>query len=216
MPITDLMSRRQLSASATAAGSGSFDYDRWTSDFLKEVEHVPGATDPSQSSAALRSLVKSGVLKFTDMKDNPEKFFMAHRLLSTVGLGGFGIRFTVQFNLFAGSIVGLGGPEQIKMLDDIQEKGQLGCFLLTEMQVRIGEEYFPVGNEDEDLACRCAYTNTKTTSHSMARRPASSPASSSRPPATGTRNPNSSSSTHPPTRPPRTGSPRATRPSSEL
>ena len=104
-----MVSNRLLSASATAAGSGSFDYDRWTTDFLKEVENVPGATDPNQSSQALRSLVKSGVLRFTDMKDNPEKFFMAHRLLSSVGLGGFGIRFTVQFNLFAGSIVGLGG-----------------------------------------------------------------------------------------------------------
>jgi len=74
---------------------------------------------------------------FTDMSDNPAKFFMAHRLLSTVGLGGFGIRFTVQFNLFAGSLVGLAGKEQQKMLADIQEKGQLGCFLLTEMQAGV-------------------------------------------------------------------------------
>ena len=36
------------------------------------------------------------------MQDAPERFFLAHRLLSTIGLGGFGIRFTVQFNLFAG------------------------------------------------------------------------------------------------------------------
>ncbi len=77
------------------------------------------------------------VLKFTDMSHCPEKFFMAHRLLATVGLGGFGIRFTVQFNLFAGSIVGLAGPEQLKMLDEIQEKGELGCFLLTEMQAGV-------------------------------------------------------------------------------
>ena len=71
------------------------------------------------------------------MKDNPEKFFLAHRLLSTVGLGGFGIRFTVQFNLFSGSIVGLAGEEQLKMLDVVQENGQLGCFLLTEMQAGV-------------------------------------------------------------------------------
>jgi acyl-CoA oxidase len=71
------------------------------------------------------------------MEESPEKFFLAHRLLSTVGLGGFGIRFTVQFNLFAGSIVGLAGPEQRKMLSEIQEKGQLGCFLLTEMQAGV-------------------------------------------------------------------------------
>ena len=43
------------------------------------------ATDPAQSSRELRKLVKSKALKFTDMQENPEKFFMAHRLLSTVG-----------------------------------------------------------------------------------------------------------------------------------
>ena len=39
---------------------------------------------------------------------------------ATVGLGGFGVRFTVQYNLFAGSIVGLGGPEQVENLNSIQ------------------------------------------------------------------------------------------------
>mmetsp|Transcript_51514 Transcript_51514/g.103449 ORF Transcript_51514/g.103449 Transcript_51514/m.103449 type:complete len:110 (+) Transcript_51514:589-918(+) len=71
------------------------------------------------------------------MSENPEKFFLAHRLLSTMGLGGFGIRFTVQFNLFAGSIVGLGGPEQVKALSALQESGELGCFLLTETQAGV-------------------------------------------------------------------------------
>jgi acyl-CoA oxidase len=47
------------------------------------------------------------------------------------------VRKTVQFNLFAGSILGLGGPEQKAMLDDIQTNGQLGCFLLTEMQAGV-------------------------------------------------------------------------------
>jgi acyl-CoA oxidase len=39
----------------------------------------------------------------------------------------------VQFNLFAGSILGLGNERQVKMLEDVQEKGQLGCFALTEV-----------------------------------------------------------------------------------
>ncbi|GMH76486.1 hypothetical protein TL16_g07103 [Triparma laevis f. inornata] len=124
-------SRREFSSAS------GFDHGQFTKDFLAEVQDVPMCTDPATSSQALRSLVKSKVLKFTDMSENPEKFFLAHRLLSTVGLGGFGIRFTVQFNLFAGSLVGLAGEEQLKMLDSIQEKGQLGCFLLTEMQAGV-------------------------------------------------------------------------------
>lgn len=114
-----------------------FDVADFTEKFLFQVKDVHMATDPAQSSKQLRNLVKSNVLRFTDMSECPEKFFLAHRLLSTIGLGGYGIRFTVQFNLFAGSIVGLAGKEQLKMLDEIQDKGQLGCFLLTEAQAGV-------------------------------------------------------------------------------
>ena len=124
-------------SSEPARTAVDFDVAKFTEDFLAEVNDVPKASDPAQSAAILRRLVRSSVLKFKDMEEAPEKFFLAHRLLSTVGLGGFGIRFTVQFNLFAGSIVGLAGEEQLKMLDDIQAKGQLGCFLLTEMQAGV-------------------------------------------------------------------------------
>jgi acyl-CoA oxidase len=38
----------------------------------------------------------------------------------------------VQFNLFAGSILGLGGPEQVARLEQLQDDATLGCFALTE------------------------------------------------------------------------------------
>ena len=123
--------------SSSAAPTYAGELETFTNHFLAEVEEVTEATDPAKSSRVLRKLVKSGLLKFTDMRDSPEKFFMAHRLLATVGLGGFGIRFTVQFNLFAGSLVGLASDEQMAWLDDIQSKGKLGCFLLTEMQAGV-------------------------------------------------------------------------------
>lgn len=128
-----------------SGAAGAFDHTAWTASFLDAVKDVPNATDPAKSADVLRSLVRTGLLSFTDMRDAPEKFFLAHRLLvnprilasrpcrpqrraphehtsawlaqATVGLGGFGVRFTVQFNLFAGSIVGLGGPEQVGHLN---------------------------------------------------------------------------------------------------
>lgn len=129
---------RPLGLAFPAARSMStFDHAAFTEAFLKQVEPVTEATDPKQSSDLLRKLCQAELLKFTDMRDAPEKFFLAHRLLSTVGLGGFGIRFTVQFNLFAGSIVGLGDEEQVADLARIQKAGQLGCFLLTEAQAGV-------------------------------------------------------------------------------
>jgi acyl-CoA oxidase len=92
-------------------------------------------SDYHASAALLRQLVKDGTLKLTDLQECPEKFFRAHSILSewSCDLGpGFGIRFTVQFNLFAGTILALGNEEQVAMLDQFQRDGTLGCFALTE------------------------------------------------------------------------------------
>ena len=52
----------------------------------------------------LKKLVRSGLLRFTDLQEDPERFFAAHRLLLAPNriaeASGFGVRFTVQFNLF--------------------------------------------------------------------------------------------------------------------
>jgi len=115
-----------------------FDHSRFTDSFLSVVEaDLPQATDPARSAALLRKLVRSQALRYDDMQVAPDKFFLAHRLLSSAGTSGFGVRFTVQFNLFAGSILGLGGSEQVDQLEQMQRSGQLGCFLLTEAQAGV-------------------------------------------------------------------------------
>lgn len=140
----DQTSRSSTTSSSTPSSSpsngkpvGAFDAGKFTEEILAIVDKVPEATDPYKSSEILRELIKSKVLRYRDMEEAPEKFFLAHRLLATIGLGGFGIRFTVQFNLFAGSIVGLAGPNQMRILDELHESGSLGCFLLTEMQAGV-------------------------------------------------------------------------------
>merc|ERR1712147_350386 len=70
---------------------------RFTDAFLGELDGASKAASPEESALLLKDLVRAGHLRFTDMQDHPEKFFLAHRLLTTVGLSGFGIRFTVQF-----------------------------------------------------------------------------------------------------------------------
>ena len=45
---------------------------------------------------------------------------------------GFWIRFTVHYNLCFGTVLAVGGPEQIASLDTSQAAGELGCFALTE------------------------------------------------------------------------------------
>eukprot|EP00746_Dinoflagellata_sp_MGD_P167175 gnl/MRDRNA2_/MRDRNA2_97596_c0_seq1.p1 gnl/MRDRNA2_/MRDRNA2_97596_c0~~gnl/MRDRNA2_/MRDRNA2_97596_c0_seq1.p1 ORF type:complete len:480 (-),score=107.86 gnl/MRDRNA2_/MRDRNA2_97596_c0_seq1:287-1726(-) len=87
------------------------------------------------SSGNLRDLLRKGLLKMTDLRDDPSYFFEAHRVIAKhsedLG-GGFWTRFTVQFNLFAGTVIAVGNQSQIKQLEEMQAKGHLGCFGLTE------------------------------------------------------------------------------------
>ena len=87
------------------------------------------------SSSMLRDLVRRGLVKMTDLRDDPEWFFEAHRIVAAHGddLGsGFWTRFTVQFNLFAGTVLAAGSPSHVEQLRAMQAAGELGCFALTE------------------------------------------------------------------------------------
>jgi acyl-CoA oxidase len=95
---------------------GDVEHQSWLADFQAHVNDLPellagdGGT-PLRAAARLRRLVAKRALSLTDLRDAPERFFSAHHVLSEFAtrLGpGFGIRFTVQYNLFAGSVLALG------------------------------------------------------------------------------------------------------------
>lgn len=105
----------------------------WTDQWKQALKDI--RTDSYESSATqLRQLTKTGLLKFTDIKNEPERFFEAHRhVVNNAPLGaGFWVRFTVHYNLCFGSVIAVGSDEQIAKLDDTQKQGLLGCFALTE------------------------------------------------------------------------------------
>jgi len=106
----------------------------WEQKWVAAVKDISSDVKYEDSSQILRALIKTGLLRFDDMENNPEKFFLAHRLLvDPLKRGpGFWIRFTVQYNLFAGTVLGLGGPEHLEQLEHMQQTGTLGCFGLTE------------------------------------------------------------------------------------
>lgn len=113
--------------------------DQWTEAFKEQTIDVARMdvdnVSYEESANRLRSLIKTGLLRHTDLLHCPERFFLAHRLLAqhSPSLGpGFWIRFTVHYNLCAGTVLGLGNDEQIASLDQMQENGELGCFSLTE------------------------------------------------------------------------------------
>lgn len=104
----------------------------WVAAFERATEAINPELTPHESAEVLKGLIRRNLLQYTDMRDNPTRFFQAHRILSKRLVGGFGIRFTVQFNLFAGSILGLGSDAQVAELDKLRDDAVLGCFALTE------------------------------------------------------------------------------------
>lgn len=101
---------------------------------MQAVKDIRSDLGYESSAEKLRLLTKTGLLKFTDIKSNPDHFFEAHRhVVNSAPLGsGFWVRFTVHYNLCFGTVLAVGSDEQIAKLDEFQNRGLLGCFALTE------------------------------------------------------------------------------------
>ncbi len=67
-----------------------------------------------------------------DFLTNPENIFTTHEMLGFID-GSLATKFTVQFNLFGGTIVGLGTQQHEFLYDKIDNLSTIGCFCLTEL-----------------------------------------------------------------------------------
>jgi len=111
------------------------DDDAWSEAWRAAVSSLISDCTYEESAQQLRALIGTGLLRFTDLKYNPERFFEAHREVAKLSVDhgpGFFIRFTVQYNLFAGTLLGLAADDQLPVIDEINDAGELGCFGLTE------------------------------------------------------------------------------------
>ncbi|CAK9007415.1 Acyl-coenzyme A oxidase-like protein (Acyl-CoA oxidase-like protein), partial [Durusdinium trenchii] len=85
----------------------------------------------------LRDLLKGGYLSLDSItsSDGMLDFFASHRVLAHQECLSccLGIRMTVHYNLFCGTVLALGNEEQCRWLEESQTRGQLGCFMLTEV-----------------------------------------------------------------------------------
>jgi acyl-CoA oxidase len=132
-------------------------------DFARAIDCIPSHSPSAswESSAQhLRDLIRSRALLYTDLRDDPDKFFEAHKMLADHMLGAFGVRFTVQFNLFAGSILALGGVNHVQRLIGMQIQGDLGCFALTEVTAGVSSGLVVDTTATWDARRRCFILHT--------------------------------------------------------
>lgn len=107
--------------------------ERWRS-VAKEFEDLPQEYEPSVK--ALQRAMEVLDFKVDQLKriTTDRSLFDAHRHESMKMGGNLGIRLTVQYNLFGGTVANLGSEMQQLKLQEILDKRQLGCFALTEVR----------------------------------------------------------------------------------
>jgi acyl-CoA oxidase len=80
----------------------------------------------------LRKVGELGVVSPADFETNPSNIYAAHEVLGMID-GSLATKFTVQFNLFGGTIVGLGTERHRGLIPQIASLSKVGCFALTEL-----------------------------------------------------------------------------------
>ena len=88
-----------------------------------------------QKELALERLKRVVSKKFFSVKDfrsNPENIFTMHEMLGFID-GSLATKFTVQFNLFGGTIIGLGSEKHEEVINKLDTLEIIGCFCLTEL-----------------------------------------------------------------------------------
>jgi acyl-CoA oxidase len=80
----------------------------------------------------LRRVAELGVVSPTDFETCPANVFSTQEVLSTYD-GALATKFTVQYNLFGGTVVGLGTERHRDLVPHIAKMQIVGCFALTEL-----------------------------------------------------------------------------------
>eukprot|EP00696_Hemimastix_kukwesjijk_P004521 gnl/Hemi2/1560_TR559_c0_g1_i1.p1 gnl/Hemi2/1560_TR559_c0_g1~~gnl/Hemi2/1560_TR559_c0_g1_i1.p1 ORF type:complete len:684 (-),score=277.56 gnl/Hemi2/1560_TR559_c0_g1_i1:126-2177(-) len=97
--------------------------------------NLPFAAQRELSIKRLEAFVKHRLISVNDILNNPLKFFACHEILSLIDPATMNL-FTVQFNLFGGTVLKMGTERHIKQFVDsgaIDSLNVAGCFALTEV-----------------------------------------------------------------------------------
>lgn len=99
---------------------------------VNAVLSKPVIDDEAQCAQQMRDIVAGCHLSYSTLATNPGLLLRASRHVATAPHGGLHTRFTVSFNLYAGTVVALGSDQQREELYQTQSSGELGCFAFTE------------------------------------------------------------------------------------
>ncbi|SPQ95171.1 unnamed protein product (mitochondrion) [Plasmodiophora brassicae] len=124
------------------------DDEAWRKAFTAAVADVGDRMSYQQAAERLRSIVCTGLLTQTDIVERPHRFYEAHRLTAreSMRLGpGLVNRFTVHYNLFAGTVIALGTREQIAQMTAAEFDRATGQFIINTPNPRAARNWISQG-----------------------------------------------------------------------
>jgi acyl-CoA oxidase len=80
----------------------------------------------------IKAVADAKLFSIYDFKNDPVNLFTCHEMLSQVD-GSLATKFTVQNNLFGGTLMGLSTDQHADFLKKVDNLEVMGCFCFTEL-----------------------------------------------------------------------------------
>ena len=85
-----------------------------------------------QAYAQIKKVTDAGIVSIFDFQNDPKNIFTAHEMLGYCN-GDLSTKFTVQFNLFGGSLMALHSERHLPFMKKVDSLTNMGCFCFTEL-----------------------------------------------------------------------------------
>ena len=82
--------------------------------------------------AQIKKVTDSNLVSIFDFQRDPKNIFTAHEMLGMIN-GNLSTKFTVQFNLFGGSLMALHTERHLPFMKEVDSLKSMGCFCFTEL-----------------------------------------------------------------------------------
>jgi len=112
------------------------DLEKWSKLFEDPVFakkcNLSLADQRQQAYDRLKRTCDEGIVSVFDFQNDPKNIFTAHEMLGQID-GSLATKFTVQFNLFGGTLVGLHSERHLPLMRKVDSLNNMGCFCFTEL-----------------------------------------------------------------------------------
>jgi acyl-CoA oxidase len=103
--------------------------------------------------AQIKRVCDEGIVSIFDFNNDPKNIFTAHEMLGMIN-GSLATKFTVQFNLFGGTLTALNTDRHLPFMKNVDSLQNMGCFCFTELGY---------GNNAPKMETTAKYDATKQT-----------------------------------------------------